>query len=82
MDIEPKALIAATRARPFLTTFNRQIIHARNLFGPQLRIPRFMQQDIQKELEEPLSYYAARDRGFISDRVCQTILSRQKMQTL
>ena len=78
MDIDPKALIRSAKARPFNTTFNRQVIHARNLFGPQLRIPRFTEEDIRRELEEPLSYYAQRDRGIISDRVCQTILTRQK----
>ena len=77
MDIEPKALIRTAKARPFQTTFNRQIIHARNLFGPQLRIPVFSESELRKELEEPLSYYAERDRGVITDRVCQTIRIRQ-----
>ena len=34
--------------------------------------------EIRRELEEPLSYYAQRDRGIIADRVCKTILTRQK----
>ena len=78
MDIAPAALIRSAKARPFNTTFNRQVIHARNLYGPQLRIPAFMAEELRLELEEPLSYYAQRDRGFIGDRVCQTILTRQK----
>ena len=78
MDIDPAALIRSAKARPFNTTFNRQLIHARNLYGPQLHIPKFTAGELRYELEEPLSYYAQRDRGFISERVCQTILTRQK----
>jgi len=78
MDIDPAALIRSAKARPFNTTFNRQVIHVRNLYGPQLHIPRFTEKELRLELEEPLNYYAQRDRGFIADRVCQTILTRQK----
>lgn len=78
MDIDPTALIRSAKARPFNTTFNRQLIHARNLYGLQLHIPRFTEKELRLELEEPLNYYAQRDRGFIEDRVCQTILTRQK----
>ena len=78
MDIDPAALIRSAKARPFQTTFNRQIIHARNLFGRQLRIPKFSEAELRRELNEPLSYYAERDRGIIADRVCRTILTRQK----
>ena len=76
MDIEPAALIRSAKARPFNTTFNRQVIHVRNLFSPQLHMPKFTEEALSRELEEPLSYYAQRDRGFIADRVCQTILTR------
>ena len=79
MDIDPAALIRSAKARPFNTTFNRQVIHARNLYGPRLHIPRFTEKELRLELEEPLNYYAQRDRGFIADRVCQTILTRQKV---
>ncbi|MBE6724454.1 MAG: hypothetical protein E7576_04530 [Ruminococcaceae bacterium] len=78
MEIEPKALTRTTTARPFQTTFNRQVIHARNLFGPQLHIPKFTEMQIRAELEEPLAYYAKRDRDLIARRVCQTVLVRQK----
>lgn len=78
MDIEPAALIRSAKARPFTTTFNRQVIHARNLFDPQLHMPKFTEEALSRELEEPLSYYAQRDRGFIADRICQTILTRQR----
>lgn len=78
MDIDPAALIRSAKARPFNTTFNRQVIHARNLFSPQLHICRFTEDDILRELEDPLSYYAQRDHDYIAGRVCQTILTRQK----
>ena len=81
MEIEPAALIRSTKARPFQTTFNRQIIHARNLFGPQLRMPKLTESEIREVLDEPLRYYAERDRGILTDRVCQTILLRQKQQS-
>ena len=77
MDIDPAALIRSAKARPFNTTFNRQVIHARSLYGPQLHIPQFSEETLRRELEEPLTYYAQRDRGLIADRVCRTILMRQ-----
>ena len=80
MNIEPDALIRSAKALPLGTTFNRQVIHARSLFGPQLRIPRFREDELREELAGPLSYYAERDRGFITDRVCRTVLRRQKEQ--
>lgn len=78
MDIDPAALIRSAKARPFNTTFNRQLIHARKLFSPQLHLPKLTEEAIRRELKEPLSYYAQRDRGYIADRVCKTILTRQK----
>lgn len=79
MDIEPKALIRAARARPFNTTFNRQVMTARNLYRPQLRIRRFSRQSLAELLQPMLAYYPGRDRGIISDRVCEVVLERQKM---
>ena len=78
MDIAPAALIRSAKARPFNTTFNRQVIHMWNLYGPQLHIPKFTEENLRRKLEEPLGYYAQRDRGLIADRVCQTVLTRQK----
>ena len=78
MDIDPAAHIKSVRARPFNTTFNRQIITAHNLFGPQLRIPKFSCGEIMTELEPLLAFYADRDHGIIADRVCECILARQK----
>ncbi|MBO7451530.1 MAG: hypothetical protein J6U54_14285 [Clostridiales bacterium] len=77
LDISPEAFIKTSTARPFNTTFNRQIIHARNLYGPQLVVPKLSSKDIREVLEEPLLYYAKRDRGLIAERVIKTILSRQ-----
>lgn len=78
MDIEPAALIRAVKARPFNTTFNRQIITARSLYGSQLQIPRFTRKELTEILQPMLAYYAPRDRGMITDRVCETVIMRQK----
>ena len=78
MDIAPKALIAAQRARPFNTTFNRQIGTVRSMYGYQLRVPKLTRDEICAELAPLLTYYAERDRGIITDRVCETILVRQR----
>lgn len=78
MDIEPKSLISTVRARPFNTTFNRQIITTRDLYGAQLYMPKLSCKEIMTELEPLLEYYPERDRGYIADRVSATILQRQK----
>ena len=80
MDIAPKALISSVRARPFNTTFNRQILSARKLYGSQLRIRKFSRSEIRDVLQPMLSYYAQRDRGIILDRVSDTITLRQRNQ--
>lgn len=77
MDIAPPALIAAQRARPFNTTFNRQVGSVQSLYRPVLRMPKLTRDEICSELAPLLPYYAERDRGFITDRVCETILTRQ-----
>ena len=78
MDIAPPALIRELRARPFNTTFNRQLHTAQGLYGKQLQLPHFTRDEIMQELLPLLEYYASRDRGLIADRVCETILLRQK----
>ena len=78
MDIEPKALIAAQRARPFNISFNRQAGAVRALYGKQLYMPKLSREDIFARLEPLLQYYPQRDRGLITDRVCTTFLQRQK----
>lgn len=80
MDIEPTALIASLKARPFLTTFTRQRNTARNLFGPQLQMPLLTAAEIQEVLSPALKFYPARDRGAITDRVTACILLRQRSQ--
>jgi len=77
MDIEPRALIRELRARPFNTTFNRQLHTAQGLYGKQLRIPIFTRNDLMNMLHPMLEYYASRDRDIIADRACETILLRQ-----
>ena len=78
MDISPPALISALRARPFNTTFTRQMNTARSLYGTQLTIPKLAPNDVQKVLQPILEYYPQRDRGIITDRVEACILTRQK----
>ena len=77
MDIMPKALIAALRARPFHTTFNRQMHTIQSLYGKQLYMPKRKRQELIDALQPLLPYYASRDRGIITDRVCESILTRQ-----
>lgn len=78
MDIMPKALITALRAHPFHTTFNRQMHTIQSLYGKQLHMPKLKRQELIDALQPLLPYYASRDRGIITDRVCETILTRQK----
>lgn len=80
MDIDPKALLAALKARPFNTTFTRQMNTARSLYGKQLVIPQFSAVEIQNAMQPILMYYPERDRGLITDRVTACILTRQKLR--
>ena len=66
------------RSRPFQTTFNRQIRTMQGLYGRQLSVRKFTRQELQEMLQPLLTFYAPRDRELISDRVCETILIRQK----
>lgn len=78
MDIDPKGLIKDVVARPFNTTFTRQMNTARSLYGPVLKMPKFTRKDITETLKPHLEYYTERDRGIITDRVVECILQRQK----
>ncbi len=78
-DIIPKTLISQSRARPFNTTFNRQIKNMWDLYGKQLKMPKFTRNELMDILEPLLPYYTERDRYLIADRVCETILTRQKI---
>ena len=78
MDISPAGLIKIAKARPFNTTFNRQIRSAASLFGSQLKLPRISESELRTLLAEPLSFYPSRDQGLIADRVVSTFLTRQK----
>ncbi len=77
MEIEPRSLIKAQVARPFNTTFNRQVNNMRARFGKQLCLPTFTKQYLQEVAEPLLAYYPARDRSYILDRVVTTICLRQ-----
>jgi len=78
MDIAPPALVSVLQARPFNTTFTRQMNTARSLYGTQLVMPKLTANEIQEILWPPLEYYPKRDRGIIADRVEACILLRQK----
>lgn len=78
MDIAPPALISALRARPFHTTFTRQMNTARNLYGTQLIMTKLTADNIREVLQPVLDYYPQRDHGIITDRVEACILTRQK----
>ncbi len=78
MDIEPKALISALRARPFSTTFTRQRNTARSLYGSYLTVPQCSSALLRSRLEPLLEYYPKQDRYWIADRVITCILKRQK----
>jgi len=78
MNISPKALINVLLARPFNTTFNRQMNAARSLFGKQLTIPHMTFEYLHNLLQPMLPYYIERDRGIITTRVTDCISLRQK----
>lgn len=78
MEIAPQGLIPALVARPFCTTFTRQMNTARALYGRQLFMPTITRQEIAAVLEPLLPYYASRDRELIAERVEACILHRQK----
>ena len=78
LEIIPKSLIPQAKARPFQTTFNRQIRAMENLYGKQLKIPTFTQKQLMQMVYPMLEYYPARDRDLIADRACETVLVRQK----
>lgn len=78
MDIAPQALVSSLQARPFNTTFTRQMNTARSLYGKQLSIPLLCAEEIHKTTKPLLEYYPTRDQGIIADRVTACILLRQK----
>ena len=77
-EIVPKSLISQAKAQPFQTTFNRQIHTMENLYGKQLEIPSFTRELLAQMVKPLLEYYPTRDRELIADRVCETVLLRQK----
>ena len=79
MNIAPKALIAVLYARPFNTTFTRQMNSVRSLFGKQFVMPKLSFTEIRDTLQPLLEYYAERDRGIITNRVTDCIFIRQKV---
>ena len=51
---------------------------ARFLYGKQLQMPKLSRKDILETIAPFLEYYAQRDRGYLADRICDTILYRKK----
>ncbi|MBQ3225218.1 MAG: hypothetical protein IJB42_05870, partial [Oscillospiraceae bacterium] len=78
MDIIPSALIRVMRARPFNTTFNRQLHTVQQLYGKQMHLPRFNVDEIERMIDPMLEYYPVRDRSLILERVCEVVITRQK----
>lgn len=78
MDIEPKGLMKNLLARPFNMTFNRELKTTEMLYGRVLNIPKFSRAEILEKNTPLLEYYPQRDRYYISERVIQTIIERQK----
>lgn len=78
MDIEPRALLSGLQASPFLTSFTRQRNAARRVTGAQLCLPEFSAEELAAAMEPLLSYYPARDRSLIAQRVTTCILARQR----
>ncbi len=78
LDISPKAHIRLSRARPFNTTFNRQVNTIRDLYGPILKIEKLSESHIRTLAVSCLDYYPERDRGLILERVIETIRIREK----
>lgn len=68
MDIEPRSPMKLLRAQPLNTTFTRQVRAVRSFYGPQLQWT-FTVAEITAALEEPLKFYAERDRAYIADRI-------------
>lgn len=68
MDVDPRAFVKQLRAQPLNTTFARQVKAARSVYGAQLQWA-FSAIDVAAALEEPLEFYAERDRVYIADRV-------------
>ena len=65
-------------ARPFNTTFNRQIKSAQSLYGRQIGSINITTDKMNEVLDELLPYYPERDRELIRKRVITTILTRMK----
>ena len=78
-DIMPKSLMRLLRASPFDMTFNRELKTVREMFGEVLYIPEFKKDEIIEMLYPLLEYYPNRDRGIITDRVTDCIMTRQKI---
>lgn len=78
MSVHPIRMVNGQYAEPFNITFNGQVHTAQNLYGKQLRIPRFTYDELMEKLPPLLEYYTPRNHDQIATRVCYTICTRQK----
>ena len=78
LDVEAKSFISNAVARPFNTTFNRQIKSAQSLYGRQIGSINITTDKMNKVLDDLLLFYPERDRELIKKRVITTILTRMK----
>lgn len=74
-DISPKSIIKMLKAKPFNMSFTRQKNTVERLYGKQLNVAQFTKSDIIEELQPLLEYYPERDRGFITDRVVECVMT-------
>lgn len=79
MDIEPKGIMKAMVASPFLMTFNREVKTTHSLYGAVLKLSKFTKEEIDELIKPYLEFYPKRDRAIIKNRIEQCILERQKL---
>ena len=77
-DVEPKSLVATAVAKPFNTTFNRQVKSAQGLYGRQIGNINITEDKMNKVLDTLLPYYPEQKRELIRKRVITTVLARMK----
>lgn len=76
LDIDTKAHLKTVVARPFNTTFNRQVNAARGLFGSQLKFEELTKDTVKDIISNEVQMYPKRDRELIASRVSGIIQSR------
>lgn len=78
MDINPISLAQTAIARPFNTTFNRQVNATHSLYGNILSIPKPNKEMISNLIGDAIELYPERDRGIIRVRITDVLMTRYK----